>query len=141
MTPEQEAGWEHLFSTARQMLERDDGAAALDAARAAWVALPEPKLECSMAYITILRLARAFHVARAYGEGIDLLDWAIKNTPFENNVPVFLVQKGVLLFESGQRVAAKEAFGESWAMAGDFGFRGEDPKYMVFCRDVPGGDR
>jgi hypothetical protein len=94
-----------------------------------------------MAYITILRLARAFHMARAHGEGIDLLDWAIKNTRFQNNIPVFLVQKGILLFESGQRAAAKVDFGKSWEFAGDFGFRGEDPKYLAFCGEALGDDR
>jgi hypothetical protein len=138
MTLEQEARWEPLFSAARQMLERNETGKALEAARAAWDVLPEPKLECSMAYITILRLVRAVHMAKAHAEGINLLDWAIKNTPFQNNIPVFLVQKGILLFESGQRAAAKVDFGRAWTLAGDFGFRGEDPKYLAFCSGAPG---
>ncbi len=141
MTSEQEVRWEALFSAARQMLEQNDGAKAVEAARAAWLVLPEPKLECSMAYITIMRLARAFLMARAHGEGIDLLDWAIKNTQFDNHLPVFLVQKGILLFESGQRAAATTAFSTSWTLAGEFGFRGEDPKYLASFGKVHGNER
>ena len=131
MSPEQEAVWEPLFSAARQMLERGDGSAALESARSAWNALPEPKLHCSMAYITLMRFARACEVAKAHREGIDILDWAVATTPFQNNIPVFLVQKGILLLHSGEQATAREAFARSWALAKDFGFRGEDPKYLA----------
>ena len=126
------APWEALLSDARIRMEAGDGVGGLASAQRAWDALPEPKLHCSVSYITLMRLAKAFRAARAFPEGIAMMDWVLANTPFEREVPVFWVQKGILEFESGQLDAARASFAKSWKLAKEFGFTSEDPKYLAF---------
>jgi len=134
MSPDQEARWEVPYAEARVKLEAGDGAAALRAARAAWEAIPDPKILCSLSYVTLMRMMRAFLSAREFDAGIEVVDWVLANNPFERQIPVFWVQKGILQFESGRLDEARVSFAKAWALAKDFGFKSEDPKYLDFYR-------
>jgi hypothetical protein len=134
MSPEQEARWEVPYAEARLKLESGDGAAALRAARTAWEAIPEPKILCSLSYVTLMRMVRAFLAAREFDDGIEVVEWVLDNNPFERQIPVFWVQKGILQYESGRLDDARVSFAKAWAIAKDFGFKSEDPKYLEFHR-------
>src|SRR5688572_11017415 len=101
MPPELEARWEVLFAQARRLIEAGDGQGGLESAKQAWEVIPEPKLRCSMSYITLMRMVRGFAAARAYQEGIEMMAWVLAHDPPEREVPVFQVQKGILEFEAG----------------------------------------
>ena len=134
MPAELEAKWERLFSEARIKIEAGDCESGLASAKQAWELIPEPRISCNVAYITLLRMSRGFVAARAFKEGIEMFDWVLEHTPFEREIPVFWVQKGILEFEAGLLDAARISFQQAWALAKTFGFKTQDPKYLAFLQ-------
>ena len=137
MPAELEARWEGLISEARVRIEAGDGQSGLTSAKQAWDLIPEPRVSCNVSYITLLGMVKGFVAARAYDEGIEMMEWVLEHNPFARQIPVFLVQKGILEFEAGLLDAARISFKRAWKLAKDFGFKTEDPKYLAFLRNVP----
>lgn len=133
MAPEQEALWEAAYSNARKLNEAGNSDAAITAGLQAWELIPEPKMQCSMSHITLLRLSKMYVQAKRFAEAVDLSDQVMRSSPFKKaDVPIFAVRKGIALFESGDIEAARNAFDVAWKDSKDFGFKGEDAKYLKF---------
>jgi tetratricopeptide (TPR) repeat protein len=133
MPPEQEAAWEAAYSQARKENEAGNSDAAIAAARKAWELIPEPRNQCSVSHITLVRLVKLYISAKRYGEAVSLSDQILATSPFKrNDVPVFSVHKGIALYEAGDTKAAWSAFDAAWKDSKDFGFKGEDRKYLDF---------
>ena len=131
LPPDVEIKWESALNEMDRMRNEGDYVNALKMSRAAWEFLPEPKLNCSYAYITAMPMLKAFILAKAFDEGIAFSDFLITNTPRRNEIPVFLVQKGILKYESGDLDGAYLEFKRSWDTAGKFGFCDESDKYLA----------
>jgi hypothetical protein len=137
MPDELNAQWEASFADAGRLLEAGDAAGGLEAVRRAWGVIPEPKIRCSVSYLTLMDMARACLAARAFPEGIAMMEWVLEHNPFERQLPVFWVQKGILEFEAGSPDAARASFARAWQLAKNFGFRSEDSKYLAFFKSKP----
>lgn len=132
LSPDLEAKWESALDSMDRMKIEGNYGGALEMALAAWGFLPEPKLNCSYAYITAMPLLKSFIMASSFEEGISFADFLINNTPRKNEIPVFIVQKGILMYESGDVEGAYSEFKRAWDIAGKFGFLDEDRKYLDF---------
>lgn len=132
LDPDQDAAWEKLFSAARKASESDEHATAIELADAAWREIPEPRIECSVAYITVMRRISVRYRALEWEQGAAIAKIAADTTPFSSQAPAFNVKEGIGLLESGKRNEAWLAFDKAWAAARDFGFKGEHPKYLAF---------
>lgn len=132
---EQEALWNSALDESENYAKDGDMEASYRSALKAWDVLPEPKLLCSYAYITAMAVAKASLASRKFEEGVRFVEWFSANTPREKEVSVFFVQKGILLFESGDVSGALEAFRAAWKKAKKFPFLGEDKKYLQFLVD------
>lgn len=134
LAPEQESKWEELFSGAWKASDAEEHAAAVSLIDEAWNVIPEPKFECSIAYITVMRRIAVRYRACQWEAGAEIARRARETTPFDRQIPVFSVREGVGLFEAGRTQDAWKAFDAGWKCGGRFGFKGEDPKYLSFYR-------
>lgn len=134
LDPGQDAAWEELFSGARKASESDEHATAIELVDRAWQMIPEPRIECSVAYITLMRRIAVRYRAAEWQQGAVIARNAADTTPFPNQIPAFNVKEGIGLLEAGKRDEAWSAFDRAWNAGRDFGFKGEDPKYLVFYK-------
>ncbi|MBL8261844.1 MAG: hypothetical protein JNM58_05400 [Xanthomonadaceae bacterium] len=135
LSPSAELAWGEALDEMDRMREQGDALGALKMARKAWDILPEPKLHCSYAYITAMPLLKTFIAAKDFEDGIAFADHLISTTPRSNEIPVFWVQKGILMYEQGDIENARAAFQRAWDIGGTFGFADEDKKYLSLLPD------
>ena len=131
---ETESKWEELFASSGRFSDEKNHQEAIELADQAWDLIPDPKNQCSVAYITNLRRITVRYSAGEWIQGANIAQEAADTTPFERQIPVFLVKAGIGLFEAGEREAARESFDMAWKNAKDFGFKSEDRKYLEFYR-------
>lgn len=133
MPSDQEARWEEAFGNSDELGDAGNTDAAIAAGLQAWELIPEPKMNCSVAHMTLLLVFKHYMSAKRYSSAAELADRAVRESPFKQaTVPIFAVKKGVALFESGDMSAARAAFDIAWSINKDFGFKGEDAKYLKF---------
>ncbi|MFN7783126.1 MAG: hypothetical protein ACK5PG_10375 [Lysobacterales bacterium] len=130
----QNSAWEEKFTASRFSSESGDHVSAIALADDAWELLPEPRYRCGVSYITLLRRISARYKASEWRSGVEISTAAASATPFSTQVPVFLVKAGIGMFESNNLEGALDSFGKSWRLAKNFGFKGEDPKYLAFYK-------
>lgn len=83
--------------------------------------------------MTLLLIFKHYMQAKRYTLAVELADRAVRESPFKRaTVPIFAVKKGIALFESGDMSSACAAFDIAWGINKDFGFKGEDAKYLTF---------
>lgn len=128
------AAWESAYASARKASEAGDHRAAFAWADQAWLRIPEPRWQCSVAYITTLRRIAVRYKASDWLAGADVARAAAEDAWSKVQVPVFQVLAGIGLYEAGDHAEAMAYFGAAYTASGDFGFKGEDPKYLAFYR-------
>jgi tetratricopeptide (TPR) repeat protein len=126
--------WEALYAAARTASEAGLHTEAIALADQAWALLPAPPERWSVAYITALRRIVLRFRAGEWLSGAVVAQAAADSAPSPPQVPVFLVKAGIGLYEQQDRAGALLAFKKAWTLGKDFGFRGEDAKYLQFLR-------
>ncbi|WP_153018975.1 hypothetical protein [Lysobacter capsici] len=135
MSPEVDGKWKDAYSSAGALGRSGDYINAVEKIDLAWNLMPEPKLLCSRAHITLVRRVKFYSLAKKYNEAIDLASWAIENSPRQKiDVPIFLVLKGGPLLDSGRPDEAFLAFDAAWREAGDYGFDDDQSRYLDFYK-------
>lgn len=135
MSPEVESEWKDAYSSAGALSRSGDCIGAAEKMDVAWDLMPEPKLLCSRAHMTLLRRVKFYGLAQRYQEAVDLASWVIENSPRQDiDAPIFLVLKGAALLDSGRSDEAFLAFDAAWQRAGDYGFDDDQLRYLDFYK-------
>lgn len=133
MPAQADGQWKDAYSSAGRLSRDGEHARAAEKIDEAWELMPEPKLLCSRAHLTLVRRVKLYGLAERYGEGIALAEWAVANSPRQNvDAPIFLVLKGGLLLDSSRPEEAFVAFDAAWEIAGEYGFDDDQTRYLEF---------
>lgn len=139
MSAHADSQWKQAYASAGQLSRNGEHVRAAEKIDEAWGLIPEPKLLCSRAHLTLVRTVKLYGLAHRYQDGIDLAAWVVANSPRQDiDAPVFLVLKGGLLLDAGRPDEAFVAFDAAWETAGEYGFDEDQTRYLEFYENRRG---